>query len=63
MRGKLIEMAIGMFIRMLTPDLLKQFVGMVLDFIEQSVKGTASEVDDKLVLPLVDILRQTFEIE
>ncbi|MFP4476810.1 MAG: hypothetical protein ACLFOY_14725 [Desulfatibacillaceae bacterium] len=63
MKQRIIETAIAMFLKLLTPDMLKQFADMVLDFIERSVAGTASDVDDRLVLPLVDMIRAAFDVE
>jgi len=56
--GKVIEILLSL----LTPNLLKKFADMVLDFAEDFVLGTASPIDDKLVLPLCELVRRTFDI-
>jgi len=56
--GMLITTLIGM----LTPELMKTFADMVLDFAEEYVVGSKSEVDDKIVLPLCSAIRAAFDI-
>ena len=62
MKAWLLAKMIQAVIKLLTPDLLREFVDMVLDFIEDKVEGTASTVDDALVLPLCDLIRKTFDV-
>jgi hypothetical protein len=62
MQAKLIVKVISMLLSLLTPELLKAFADMVLDFAEECVIGTASKVDDKLILPICDLLRAAFDI-
>jgi hypothetical protein len=62
MKNLLIAKLVGVLISMLTPDLLKKFVDQVLDFVENYVKGTKSELDDKIVLPLCEVIRNTFDV-
>ena len=47
----------------LTPELLRKVADMTLDFCENFVKATKSKIDDKLVLPACNLLRETFNIE
>jgi len=47
---------------MLTPDLIKKFADMVLDFVEDYVLGTASTVDDKIMIPICTAIRSAFDI-
>lgn len=63
MQTRVLEMAITMFVKLLTPEALRRFAGVVLDFIENAVLGTASDVDDRIVLPLAGMIRQTFGLE
>lgn len=62
MKAKLISTLIGLLMQMLTPELLKSFVDMVLDFVEDKVAGTKSPVDDMLVLPICKMIRVSFDI-
>lgn len=62
MKAQLISMLISALLSMLTPELLKKFVDTVLDFAENYVIGTASTIDDKIVLPICNMIRSTFDI-
>jgi len=62
MKSQLITMLIQMVLTTLSPDLLKKFADMALDFVEDKVLGSASEIDDKLVLPLCTQIRTAFNI-
>lgn len=62
MKFKMISMLISLIMSVLTPDLLKSFANMVLDFVEDHVVGTKSTIDDHLVLPVCDMIRSTFNI-
>ena len=56
--GKLVGLVVGM----LGPDQLKEFADMALDFVEEKVLGTASTVDDSVVIPICDMIRKAFDI-
>jgi len=58
----IVGMLIGTLLKMLTPELLKKFADMVLDFAENYVLGTKSTVDDAMVLPLCAAIRAAFDI-
>ena len=62
MKAQLMAMLIGLIVKLFTPELLKSFLDTVLDFVEDKVLGTASTVDDKLVLPLCDVIRKAYNI-
>ena len=62
MKARLIGTLIGALLEILTPDLLRKFVDMVLDWVENHVAGTASTVDDRILLPLCDLIRRTFNV-
>ena len=62
MKEQILSALVAILFKFLTPDLLKRFADMILDFAEDFVLGTASTVDDKLVLPLCDLIRRTFGI-
>lgn len=62
MQAALIKAILQVLMSVLTEDLLKKFADMVLDFVEDQVLGSASKVDDALVLPLCALLRKTFNI-
>jgi len=65
MKAKLISAAIGMLLEILGKyggGIMKELADMVLDFVENRVLGSASTIDDKLVLPICDMIRSGFDI-
>jgi len=62
MKEKLIGMLITTLLSMFSDDLLKKFADMALDFVENYVLGSASTLDDKIVLPICRMIRETFDI-
>ncbi len=61
-KAKIIQYVVSILLGLLTPEMLKKFVDMLLDFIENTVAGTTTDIDDKLLLPLCDLIRTTFNI-
>jgi hypothetical protein len=61
-KSKLIGALIQVLLGLLTPELLKTFADMALDFVEEYVAGTKSTIDDKIVLPICEQIRITFDI-
>jgi len=61
MKEKLIGMLITTLLSMFSDDLLKKFADMALDFVENYVLGSASTLDDKIVLPICRMIRETFD--
>jgi len=47
---------------MLTPELMRKFIDVLIDFVEKEVKGSKSSLDDKIVLPICSIIRETFNV-
>lgn len=66
MKAQILAALIQIFLRTLqdqkAEDVLKKFADFLLDFIEDRVLGSASQVDDKLVLPVCELVRRTFNI-
>ena len=62
MKASIFAAVLDILFKILTPELLKNFVDYVLDWIESYVLGSASTVDDKLVIPLCNLIRTTFGI-
>ena len=62
MKKWMIAKLIQVLLSMLTPELLTLFADKVLDFAEDYVLGTKSELDDRIILPLCNMLRNTFDI-
>ncbi len=62
MKTYLITQLVKLIIGLLTPKLLRQFVDTLLDFVEDFVAGTKSEIDDAVVLPVCNALREILNI-
>ena len=62
MQAKLLATLVAVLIEVFDGETLKKFVDMLLDFIELKVMGTASTVDDRIVLPIAGHIRQVFNI-
>jgi hypothetical protein len=99
MKNQLIMMALGMLVKFLSPELIKDLwnslkekvdlyvensenkiddfiisalenggdelkfiMDAILDFLEEKVLGSASKIDDALVLPVVNLIRISFDI-
>jgi len=62
MQAQILTALVEIMLRVLSPDLVKKFADMVLDFAEDFVLKTKSTIDDALVLPLCGLIRTTFDI-
>ena len=62
MKTYLITQLVKLIIGMLNADLLRKFVDMLLDFIEDFVVGTKSEIDDAVILPVCNALRNILDV-
>lgn len=65
MRSYLISKLIQVLMAQLAkhaPGLLVKFADYVLDWVEEYVLGSASTLDDRLILPLCTIIRETYDI-
>ncbi len=58
----LLNQLISVLMGMLTPELLQGFVRTILRWVKEYVIGTENKVDDRVVLPLVAMIEQTFNI-
>lgn len=62
MKAMILSQLVKILLGMINEDLLKKFADIVISYAEQYVLGTASTVDDQIVLPICAILRKTFDI-
>jgi hypothetical protein len=63
MKSQLVAALVQILLLCFTPDVLRKFVDMALDFVETQVLGSASSIDDALVLPICRQLRVAFSVE
>lgn len=63
MKSQLMMALVQALLSVLSPELLRKFADIVLDFAENYVLGTKSDIDDMLVLPICRAIRAAFGIE
>ena len=59
---KIIMVAIEALLGQLNKDLVKKFVDGGLDKIEDAIAASETQVDDTIVLPLINHIRNIFDI-
>jgi len=62
MKAKIVSTLIGLILKTLTPDMLKSFADMLLDWVEDAVERSENKIDDATVLPLCNMIRSAFDI-
>ena len=62
MKAQLIAALISALFKILTPELMKEFVDRLLDWVEDRVAGSASTVDDRILLPICSMIRTAFDV-
>ena len=60
--ANLIGRLVSALIAMLPKDIAKKAVDALLDKIEDAVTASATPIDDKIVLPLCELIRDSFDI-
>jgi hypothetical protein len=63
MTKDLIIKAVSLMLTLLTPELVKEAAKTLLDFVKQFVLGSASKIDDALVLPVIDTIEKAFDLD
>ena len=53
---------IPIILGLLTPDQLRRFADMAMDFVEDAVQDSTNKIDDIVVLPILQRLRDTFNM-
>ena len=62
MKGRLVEMLVTVISLIADEEVMKEFADMVLDKAESMAKDSANTLDDRIVLPLCDKIRKSFDI-
>ena len=63
MKTRLLEMLVMLISLMADATLMREFADMVLDWAEDRAVLSENTLDDKIVLPLCQKIRDTFNIE
>ena len=59
---KLFTMLIHLAIRILTPELVEDFIFKINDFIEEKVLNTETLIDNALVIPILELIRDIYKV-
>ena len=62
MKEKLLTHLISILIGSLNSEMLKGFVDVILDYVENYVQTSETKIDDAIALPLCQLIRNTFDI-
>ena len=62
MKAKIVTTLIGLILKTLTPEMLKSFADMLLDWVEAAVENSENKIDDATILPLCAMIRSAFDI-
>ncbi len=63
MKEKMLLMLVGIAIEKLDPEDVKKWADMAIDMVEEKIENTETKIDDKVILPLIGIIREAFDIE
>ena len=61
MKALLLKQLVSLIIGLATPELLELLAKAMVKFVIKFVKGTKTDIDDALVLPICDILINKYE--
>ena len=62
MKNQFLGQLINFLLSALTPEMMKRAVDAVLDVAERAVAESETKLDDAIVLPLIDLIRNSFNI-
>ena len=62
MKEKMIAWAIGMIVERMAAEDVKKWVDIGLDILESAIEKSETKYDDMVVLPIIKIIREAFDI-
>jgi hypothetical protein len=62
MKVKIITELMSMLLKLLKPEMLLGVADKVLDMVEDKVEESSTDIDDKIILPLIEKIREAFNI-
>lgn len=62
MKARILASLISLIMKALTPEMLKSFADMILDWVEDAVENSENKIDDATILPLCTMIRSAFDI-
>lgn len=63
MKARMVMTLIQALMTILTPELVEGLAKMVINWARTAVLGSASKVDDAIVLPLLDTIENAFGLD
>jgi len=60
---RLLKMLIEIALKRLSEGQLQEWADMALDYLEDKIQESETQVDDMIALPLLQLIRATFNIE
>jgi len=62
MKNKILFWLVEQLMSMLSPKMLQEVLDKILDFFEDQIAASNTDIDDKLALPLINLVREAFNI-
>ena len=62
LKGFLLKRLIKILLKSLGPQISKEGLDVLLDWLEAKVIETDNDVDDMVVLPIIEMIRESFDI-
>lgn len=62
MKNQIIGFVVQSLLSSLPPDVVKRAIDSLLDRVEDAVADSATQTDDRIVLPLVKMIRDSLDI-
>jgi hypothetical protein len=63
MKKILLQALVDMIFKVMTSDQLKLWVVEGLDLLAQKIKETDNTVDDTIVIPLIEVIKEAFSLD
>lgn len=63
MQERLLKMLIEIALKRLSEGQLQEWADMALDYLEDKIQESETQVDDMIALPLLQLIRAAFNIE
>ena len=62
MKTGLLMMLISQLLNLLSPDMIKKTINSALEFLEEKVNDTVTDLDNATVIPMINLIRTTLGI-
>lgn len=62
MKLTILTMFLSQLMNLLSPEMIRNFVGSGLEWLEEKIKETTTEYDDATVIPIIEMIKTTLGI-